>query len=412
MIIDYRNSLSKINEESLRFWRAMGAETVLFTLHHPYSYSQMDKYKETVDMVNGEGFNAGIYTGLLGLEKESTISENPELRGWQQRDRNGRAVAYNSSQGRVFCPNSGYIEGFRLPLVQEAAHNLELDTVYFDLPWFLSGACFCDDCRDSFGSDFPSGWDDPNLADFLRFKNRSIRDAVKNTTGQLKQARQGTRAIYNFGSCLSRIDEIGHGSWITNLSDLESDILIEFNPYIAKTPLIAVSASTMLAKESLKGNGRAYFASTLRPGGRLYSPHTILELYSAVKRSGASPYLSGEIFDNPDSLPAPLEEYADVFEELKHTKPGNQNAGIGVVYDPLLQYFSEKPGMPRVSNGPRMFQREYLEPLWNCINDLEQAGEGFTLTTPWDIEAGRFERLILPREDLSSAFFRNLYIIR
>jgi len=95
VIVDYRNNHKAISDAELERWRSVGASTILLTVHHPEAFSEVSlgRLRAITDKIAAHDLVPGIYTGLLGIEKASTI-ERHGLEAFFQRPR-AVAVAYS-----------------------------------------------------------------------------------------------------------------------------------------------------------------------------------------------------------------------------------------------------------------------------------------------------------------------------
>lgn len=399
MIVDFSEKEITDPDE----WKSLGVETILISLHDPKDYTDLDRYKRKIDAIKKAGIRAGIYTGLLGLENQIALQINPHLRGWQQRRKDGSAVTIYSDDGNTFCPNSPYVEEFRVPLVQKAVKHLELDVVFFDLPWFFDNGGYCTYCENRFGKEMPDSdqdWNHPNLIPFLKFKRDSIRDAMKKARNMLKSTKKDLEVIFNFGAWMSNIDELSHSTWPSNLSDLEVSALIEYNPYgLGNTPVETVYDIIALVYKSLNKQGRAYFAHSVQDDmGKIYSPERIFEIHKRIREGGGFPFIGAEIVDarKKGILQAPWDEYRHIFEEAVEIRPNQKIATHAVIYDPLSQHYSINPSVPKVSTY-QIFQTEYLNPLRECLGELNRQGIAYDVTTFEDLCPAKYKSILLPR---------------
>ena len=402
MILDFRNNYDAIEKDEIARWAEVGATTILFTVHHPYQFDAgyLDFLNEKIKIIHSYGLNAGIYTGLLGIEKQETI-RSYRLERFHQLKINGEIVYYAPHKtkpwGPMFCPNSDYID-FKKHFWIKAIQKLGLDMVYFDLPWFRRGGCYCEHCRTGFNeylNEIGLTYSGDNLfeyisndrytaiySEFLRFKVKSIHAAIKRTSNELKEIFPHLKTLYNMGSTLSNIDNQYEGSWLCDLNELNSDVMIEYNPYakMVKTPLHAVTAAVKLAKQSLKGKGDVVFASTISDApsnseSKFYTPDKLKELYSAIKAGGGIPYVSYATsnINLEHKLSAPVEEYFSMYKEVSTLQVDSRKSKVAVLYSKMSYHYSMRDCV-RYSNEAKYYssQSQYLPYIWNCLGALHR----------------------------------------
>lgn len=431
MIIDFRNHIDAITPAELSRWRSVGATTILFTVHHPdrFSDESLSRLRDLSELIRSHDLQPGIYTGLLGMEKESTIRAH-RLGGLVQRQRDGAPVLYDRKRrwGVMFCPNSAYFEDYKLPLLGVAVQRLGLGMVFFDLPWYRVGGCYCPTCREEFlryiefrgfGAREPGGALE-ELADrycalygeFLRFKVDSIHRAMRRATASLKERFPHLSVLYNMGSHLSNLDNQHEGSWLEQGVGIGSDLMVEYNPWArdVKTPVAMVGASVRLARSALSGPGKVVFASTISsspgdPKSMFYPPDKLMELYGTIRRSGGIPYLSYAT-SNPNldhRRPAPIDEYFDMYAQVNRIEADVRTPQVAVVYSRTSYHFAVRSCLQTVRGDQvRKFktktsQNQYLLPVWSAILALEGAAVPYAVVPSNHSDLSVFPELWLPR---------------
>jgi hypothetical protein len=171
MIIDFRNNSHLITGPLLARWKSVGATDILFTLHHPDHFT--DVYLRSllplVDEIRIHGLRPGFYTGLLGLEKQETITKYG-LQNYLQVDSHKSIIRYDNWLPGC-CPNTDYVKHYRLPLLKKAISILKMETIYFAFPWFLKNACYCDNCINMLTQHFARcGSHDPESIPLLHYR--------------------------------------------------------------------------------------------------------------------------------------------------------------------------------------------------------------------------------------------------
>ncbi len=399
MIIDFRREYENrdvINERVLARWTECGASSAIFTLHHPHHFSDahIKRMSQKVDLIRRAGLHPGIYTGLLGVETLNTISSFG-LRPYTQRDVCDSVVKYGDWLP-VFCPNSDYIRNYRMPLLLKAILALNLTVIYFDLPWFMPGACFCRRCRRGFATHLQNQGiavspetafaevDDKYSAlhaEFLRFKAQSIHRCMRHVAGELTTLKPDIQIYFNMGSVLSMIDNVATGAWMTDLPGLDANLLVEFTPYAqdTQTPVEMCGAAVRLAGACTGNRGPAAFQCCLSYATgtgkrRFWRPEQVERVYSSVRRAGGIPYLSYQYSDpESDARVAPSHEYYQAIARANRVVPDKRNPVVAVLYNPLSYHFSVRECLPRINGGHvREPQTQYLWPFWDAILALER----------------------------------------
>ncbi|MCC5841576.1 MAG: beta-galactosidase trimerization domain-containing protein [Opitutales bacterium] len=424
MIVDFRREDEKrnvITEAVLVRWKACGATAAIFTLHHPQHFTpaHLGSMAPKVERIRRAGLLPGIYTGLLGVETLETIASQG-LQPHTQRTRHDHTVRYGDWLP-VFCPNSDYVRAYRLPLLRKAIRALGLDVIYFDLPWFLTGACFCPCCRRGFTAHlrdqgiavspetvFAEVADKHSAhhAEFLRFKARSIHRCMRQVAGDLTSLRPDLRIYFNMGSALSMIDNVATGAWLTDLSGLDARLLVEFTPFAqdTQTPVEVCGAAVRLA-HACTGKRPAAFQCCLSyaTGGgkrRFWRPEQVERLYSTVRRAGGIPYLSYQ-YSNPESKfrVAPAEAYFGAMARANREMPDKRAPLVALLYSPLSHHFSVRKCLTRLHGAhAREPQTQYLWPLWDALLALERMNIPYT-PIPIDstVDWSGYKAVLVPR---------------
>ena len=155
----------------LKLFKKAGVTRLVFPLHWNVE-EKLDKVRNFVVLSKNEGFETALYTGPFGTEKPDILRQNPWMRAWQQRSKDGKPLTYRGLL--FFCPNSPYLQEYRGPIIESILERCPFDWVFFDIPWFLKGGCYCKYCLSERNAGKKS------------FKQKSLRVALANFVLRLK----------------------------------------------------------------------------------------------------------------------------------------------------------------------------------------------------------------------------------
>ena len=126
---------------------------------------------------------------------------------WEQKTSDGRAIGQVRplyGKGTSFCVNSPWRD-WSYDLIREVA-RYDIDGVFLDGPVVYPGCCFCTSCREKFrerfGGDIPEteDWDDPRWKQFVRFRQHSMEDYLRDARTALKSIKPDAVLYLNSGN--------------------------------------------------------------------------------------------------------------------------------------------------------------------------------------------------------------------
>lgn len=127
--------------------------------------------------------------------------------GWEQLEPDGQAYGRLHplyGDGTTLCVNSGWRD-FAFEQIAEAMRT-GLDGVFLDGPVVYPGCCHCEACRGKFaaqhGGELPAAedWSDPRWRAFLRFREESMADFLRDAGAVVRRANPAGAVFCNAGS--------------------------------------------------------------------------------------------------------------------------------------------------------------------------------------------------------------------
>jgi N-acetylmuramoyl-L-alanine amidase len=126
--------------------QSLGVDRLVLPHHwRDGAWEAPEAIRSWVQMAHDEGWPVLVYTGPFGTERPQDLPSNPAWEEWLQRDGEGRPATYGGML--MFCPSAPYWLEHRLPVIRDLLDRVPLDGVFFDIPWFMAGACHCSRCR-------------------------------------------------------------------------------------------------------------------------------------------------------------------------------------------------------------------------------------------------------------------------
>lgn len=126
---------------------------------------------------------------------------------WEQKTSDGRSIGEVRplyGKGTSLCVNSPWRD-WSYDLIREVA-RYDIDGVFLDGPVVYPDCCFCPSCREKFrarfGGDIPEteDWDDPRWKQFVRFRQHSMEDYLRDARTALKSIRADAVLYLNSGN--------------------------------------------------------------------------------------------------------------------------------------------------------------------------------------------------------------------
>jgi len=111
-----------------------------------------------------------LYTGPFGTESKVFLKKIQDSSDWLQRKSDGTEATYDSyGDLLMFCPSSPYLTKYRLPIIINFLRETGCDGLFFDIPWIVPAACYCERCQK-----------EVNILESqaLEYKERIIREAL------------------------------------------------------------------------------------------------------------------------------------------------------------------------------------------------------------------------------------------
>jgi len=127
-----------------------GVKRVVYPYHWLInSYENIEVSRLWVKTAHKYGMEVLLYTGPFGTELQNFLSDKPESINWLQRHSDQSPATYDKNGYLLmFCPSSPYLSVYRLPIILNFIRATGCDGVFFDIPWMLSGACYCQSCQE------------------------------------------------------------------------------------------------------------------------------------------------------------------------------------------------------------------------------------------------------------------------
>ena len=126
---------------------------------------------------------------------------------WEQRTSDGRSIGQVRplyGKGTSFCVNSPWRD-WSFDLIREVG-RYDIDGVFLDGPVVFPDCCFCASCREKFqarfGGEIPEteDWDDPRWKQFVRFRQNSMEDYLRDARATLKSIKPDAILYLNSGN--------------------------------------------------------------------------------------------------------------------------------------------------------------------------------------------------------------------
>jgi type 1 glutamine amidotransferase len=162
-----------------------------------------DLLKQFVTETHKRGVKAIAYLNLHWYSVDFG-AEHPD---WEQRMADGRSIGQVRplyGKGTSFCVNGPWRD-WSYELIREAA-GYDIDGVFLDGPVVYPGCCYCDSCRGKFGERFGGGlpeeenWSDPRWKQFVRFRQHSMEDYLRDARDALKAIKPEAIIYLNSGN--------------------------------------------------------------------------------------------------------------------------------------------------------------------------------------------------------------------
>jgi len=162
-----------------------------------------------------------LYTGPFGTELHEFLDKVPESSSWLQRKLDGSPASYDSKGYlQMFCPSSPYLSDYRLPVIKEFIRETGCDGIFFDIPWVISDACFCDKCK---------ARKQMNGDDLLKPKERLVREALSEAVLALRDEFPELWLTANVAApAIWETEKIG--ATPLSLSGLFDELIVEWTP--------------------------------------------------------------------------------------------------------------------------------------------------------------------------------------
>lgn len=156
-IEDEKNWMAERTERAAIGLKEAGVNLVLTNLHKGFGIEaekqEFDATRRFTGFAHKHGIRVGGYVGS-SIMYETFFLEEPEARGWLQKDENGRPLYYNAEQTYRYaaCRNNPGYQAFIEKVLRLGIQDIKLDMIHFDqMEWHSDPrACQCEFCRRRF----------------------------------------------------------------------------------------------------------------------------------------------------------------------------------------------------------------------------------------------------------------------
>lgn len=178
-LADEENWMAERAERAAAGLKEAGVNLVITNLHKGFGIEaekeDIDATRRFTGFAHKHGIRVGGYVGAT-MMYESFFQEEPEARGWMQKDMNGRPVYYSADQTFRYaaCRNNPGYKAFIEKVLRLGVQDIKLDMIHFDQMhwWGEPRSCHCGFCQDRFRrwleAKYPAGLRRPRFG-FDRF---------------------------------------------------------------------------------------------------------------------------------------------------------------------------------------------------------------------------------------------------
>lgn len=154
---DEQNWMAERAERAAIGLKEAGVNLVITNLHKGFGIAaekeDIDATRRFTGFAHKHGIRVGGYVGAT-MMYESFFLEEPDARGWMQKDENGRPVYYTAEQTFRYaaCRNNPGYKAFIEKVLRLGVEDIKLDMIHFDQMhwWGEPRSCRCEFCRDRF----------------------------------------------------------------------------------------------------------------------------------------------------------------------------------------------------------------------------------------------------------------------
>jgi len=162
---------------------------------HPQLPEGLDMLEEQLQALHKRGIRAIGYYHTFG--SEAVAQDHPD---WVVRNADGAPA------GNSICMLGPLLEEHMLPHVREVLENYELDALFFDGARASHG-CFCDSCRESFGSEtgaeIPTDDSDPIWSRYIAWRLETFRQIRERISEVIHSIRPDMPVSYNWAYAMN-----------------------------------------------------------------------------------------------------------------------------------------------------------------------------------------------------------------
>lgn len=289
-------------ERLLDFWSKSGVNRLLATAHWDMDdQRRLDLMARFVSLAKGRGFEVLLYTGPFGTERLKTLSINPQLKEWRQINSSGKILSYGGLP--FFCPNSPYLSKYKGPMIKRALVYCSFDGVFFDIPWFLKDACYCQFCHNKIAK---------NNETMNVLRQESIREALSRFVIDLRKTNPAIWLVVNADAPSTPYELNYTGADVGNLSGLFDEMVTEFSPARRQAKGCYIVDCIRNTRRRAPGTAISH-ATTIEDKNQLYPTKHILAILKTIIQERAGIWFSSNHFtpEKSDRLTSTLKLLSD-----------------------------------------------------------------------------------------------------
>jgi hypothetical protein len=148
----FANKIIKLSEpdQGCEMLAKRGINRIVYPYHWRLrEWEDMSVAIKWAEAAREHGIDLFLYTRPFGTETKLSFEKYRLKKEWLQTKENGDIAYYDKDGLLMFCPTSDYLKDYRLPAMESFAQETQCDGVFFDIPWVMNGACYCERCRAS-----------------------------------------------------------------------------------------------------------------------------------------------------------------------------------------------------------------------------------------------------------------------
>lgn len=243
-------------------------------VHSGYgSETKRKQLREMLHVIREKCMVPILYMGVFGTEN---LESNPFLEKWAQRNTQFKALGYGGSRkSAMMCPVSPYVSSYLLPKVLEVINECDINNIFLDIPWIMKGGCHCGNCY--------------QLRQHGADNARLVRLGLEQFVNAIRAEFPCMRIAVN-ASAPGIYSHRWRGAEIENLGGLFDEYVTEWNPFRWRQKPDVITRCVREARKRVQG--KFYHATTLTDkDGKMYDTSRIADLFMAILRGGALPWL-------------------------------------------------------------------------------------------------------------------------